>query len=72
MNESDDLKLIDDDEELANAAQGGLVESEIAKDTQLTDKQKILKEGNIPKAEYSGEVDAPLISRDEQQQQLQA
>ena len=28
-----------------------------------------MKDGNIPKAEYSGEVDAPLIPRDHQQQQ---
>jgi hypothetical protein len=33
MNESGDLKLIDDEEELAKAAQVGLIESEIAKDT---------------------------------------
>ena len=39
MNESGgDLKLIDDEEELAKAAQVGLIESEIVKDTQLTDK----------------------------------
>jgi hypothetical protein len=39
MNESGgDLKLIDDEEELAKAAQVGLIESVIVKDTQLTDK----------------------------------
>ena len=30
-----------------------------------------MKDGNIPKAEYSGEVDAPLIPRDHHHQQLQ-
>lgn len=38
-----------------------MISSEIAKDTQLTDKQRVLKEGNLPKVEYQGEVDAPLV-----------
>jgi len=39
MNESGgDLKLIDDEEELAKAAHVGLRESEIVQDIQLTDK----------------------------------
>ena len=67
MNEShsDDLKLIEDDEELAKFAQNDVVATEIAKDTQLSEKERLLKEGNIPKNEYVGEVDAPLIPREQ-------
>ncbi len=65
MNNSDDIKLIEDEEELAKAVQDSAIAQEMDKDAHMSEKHKQIVEGTVHRHEYDGEIDAPLIPKEQ-------